>query len=587
MIAALPPWPVAGPLAVAGLLLTVERLLPSRIPDVAAILTALATAGVCAVMAAHAADAPLVYWFGGWAPRGPQVLGIGFAVDQAGAALAAFIGVLFVAAFVFAWGYFDEVGAHFHVLMLLFMAGMVGFCLTHDLFNLFVWFELMSVAAFALTGYQLRSSALEGALNFTVANTVGSYLFLGGLGLLYARAGALDFSVLGRAVAAHPDDVVTYASFALMATGFLVKAAQVPFHFWLADAHTVAPSPVSVIFSGAMVALGLFGLLRLVLDVFAGAAAVAAVVQTLLLGMGAVTAVAGGAMALLQRHLKRLLAFSTISHTGIMLAGLAMLDRGGLGGMLAYFVGHGLVKGALFMVAGILLATRASIDEIGLRGLGRDLWPVGAAMALGGLLLAGLPLGTMDGGMALIGGAALSRHQAWVAAAVFAGSALTGAAVLRAAGRIFLGLGPEPDSAEQAAPTEEEQEKADRPVWLMLLPTAALLGLALPFSDHASGFALHAAGGMMPPAMPGASAAATRAPDWLPWCSVALALAVAAWQLERQRLPPGAARTIDGLFGPLAHGLQAVHSGQIGDYVAWITVGLALFAGAFWATAAG
>lgn len=232
--------------------------------------------------------------------------------------------MLFVAAFVFTWGYFDEVGAHFHVLMLLFMAGMVGFCLTHDLFNLFVWFELMSIAAFALTGYQLRSSALEGALNFTVTNTVGSYLFLGGLGLLYARAGALDFSVLGRAVAAHPGDVVTCASFALMATGFLIKAAQMPFHFWLADAHTVAPSPVSVIFSGAMVALGLFGLLRLVLDVFSGAAAVTAVVQTLLLGIGAATAVAGGVMALLQRHLKRLLAFSTISHAGVMLAGLAM-----------------------------------------------------------------------------------------------------------------------------------------------------------------------------------------------------------------------------------------------------------------------
>ena len=112
-------------------------------------------------MAFHTRDEPLVYWFGGWAPRGGFPLGIGFVVDPIGAQLAALVGLLFAASITFAWGYFDEVHAHFHVLMLLFMAGMIGFCLTHDLFNMFVWFETMSVAAFALTGYQLRSSALE------------------------------------------------------------------------------------------------------------------------------------------------------------------------------------------------------------------------------------------------------------------------------------------------------------------------------------------------------------------------------------------------------------------------------------------
>ena len=201
--------------------------------------------------------------------------------------MAAFIGLLFAATLVFAWGYFDEVHAHFHVLMLLFMAGMIGFCLTHDLFNLFVWFEVMSVAAFALTGYALRSSALDGALNFTVVNTIGSYLILGGIGLIYAQVGALDFAALGAGVAAAPDDPVIAAAFALLATGLLIKAAQVPFQFWLSDAHAVAPSPVSVIFSGAMVALGLFGVARLTWTVFAAVAGGACTwSRTLLLGMG-------------------------------------------------------------------------------------------------------------------------------------------------------------------------------------------------------------------------------------------------------------------------------------------------------------
>ena len=148
----LPPLPVAGPLAIAGLLLAGAHAAPPRVGDVVALLTALAASVCCGWMAMDAANGPLVYWFGGWQPRDGLVLGIGFSVDQAGACFAAFIGLLFAAAIVFAWGYFDTVRSHFHVLMLLFMAGMIGFCLTHDLFNLFVWFEVMSVAGFALTG---------------------------------------------------------------------------------------------------------------------------------------------------------------------------------------------------------------------------------------------------------------------------------------------------------------------------------------------------------------------------------------------------------------------------------------------------
>jgi multicomponent Na+:H+ antiporter subunit D len=398
MIADLPPIAVAGPLCLAGLLLALSTLLPRRVPDVIALTTAMAVAAICVVMATHTAQHPLVYWFGGWAPRAGHVLGIGFVVDQVGASLAAFIAMLFAATLIFAWGYFDEVHAHFHVLMLLFMAGMVGFCLTHDLFNLFVWFEVMSVAAFALTGYALRTSALEGALAFTVINTTGSYLILGGIGLIYCEVGALDFSALARGVAAAPDNPVIMASFAFLTSGLLIKGAQVPFQFWLADAHAVAPSPVSVIFSGAMVSIGIYGVAKLVWTVFAPSPEIHAVVHRLLLGMGVASAIVGGVMALIQRHIKRLLAFSTISHVGIMVIGLALLSRGGLSGLFVYIVGHGLVKAALFMVAGILLATCGGVDEIGLRGRGRRIWPVGLAMAVAGLLLAGLPIGLLDEG---------------------------------------------------------------------------------------------------------------------------------------------------------------------------------------------
>ena len=104
-----------------------------------------------------------VYWFGGWEPRPGVTLGIAFAPDPASACLASFVGLLFAAALVFAWGFFDEVRSTFNVLMLLFLAAMQGFCLTRDVFNLFVWFEVMSVSAYALTGFSLKRASLAGA----------------------------------------------------------------------------------------------------------------------------------------------------------------------------------------------------------------------------------------------------------------------------------------------------------------------------------------------------------------------------------------------------------------------------------------
>jgi multicomponent Na+:H+ antiporter subunit D len=588
------PLPVVLPLLVAGVLLAFSKLLPPRAPDVIAVLTTLGVGGLCAGLAAHIGDQPLVYWFGGWTPRDGQVLGISFTVDPAGAALGAFIGLLFTCAFVFAWGYYDEVHAHFHVLMLLFMAGMIGFCLTHDLFNMFVWFEVMSVAAFAVTGYALRSSALAGALNFTVINTIGSYLILGGIGLLYAQGGALDFSALAQAVAKAPDDPVLSAAFALLAMGFLIKAAQVPFQPWLADAHAVAPSPVSVIFSGIMVPLGLFGLARIICDVFAGSPEVRHVVTTLLLGMGALTAVLGGVMALIQRHIKRLLAFSTISHTGIMMIGLASLNQAGIAGLLAYLIGHGLVKGSLFMIAGIIEARCAGIDEIGLRGTGRPIWPVGILMAVGALMLAGLPFGLINAGSEHIAGADHALRHA-MAGAMLVGAACTGAAVLRVAGRVFGGFGPVPGE-EVRAPTEQEQEKADRPLGLMLSPALLLCALAFLPVQGGQAFLDHAAAMLRQPAdiqalVPGSVPEQVVSPSvrqdeeppgpiqtFGPWVSVELAIVIALYHLTRSLIPRAATGTVDRALRPWIEILQRIHSGLIGDYVAWVVVGLAAFA---------
>src|SRR5207247_2029244 len=140
-----------------------------------------------------------------------------------------------------------------------------------DLFNIFVFFELMGAAAFALTAYRAdRPGPLQGALNFAVTNSLAAFLILGGIGLLYGRTGALNLAQVGEALARRRSDGLVVVAFLLLVVGFLIKAGAVPFHFWLSDAYAVAPIPVCVLLSGAMSDLGIHAIARLYWDVFSG-----------------------------------------------------------------------------------------------------------------------------------------------------------------------------------------------------------------------------------------------------------------------------------------------------------------------------
>jgi multicomponent Na+:H+ antiporter subunit D len=289
-----------------------------------------------------------------------------------------------------------------------------------------------------------------------------------------------------------------------------------------------------------------------------------------------------GALACLQqRHLKRLLAFSTVSHMGVLVMALALVTPASVAGFVAYLLGHGMVKSALFMVAGILAARLGKLDEIALRGEGRALWPAGIACAVGALLLGGLPVGAMDEGAKLIDAAAGSAGHDWTVWPTILGTGLTGAAVLRAAGRVFAGLGPSPSPEESGAPREPEQEPSDRPLWLMLGPALVLLGGALGWAGVRE-VGLAAAASFLRVAGLGN----VRVPDlasphpWAPWLCLALTLWVAAHDLWRHRLPGPVLAVIDRATQPLFTFVASLHNGVAGDYVAWIVVGLAMFAAA-------
>ena len=621
------PASVAVPLGGAALMAGFSWLLPRWARDLIAIAVALATTTLTLILVASSAGRPMIYWFSGWRPSGGMVIGVDYAVGPLGAGMASLAGVLASAALVYCWRYFDSARGRHHALVLIFLAASVDFCLTGDLFNLFVAFELVAVTAFALTGYNAGHPApLQGAINFAVTNSLGGMCVLMGVGFLYARTGSLNLAQIGQALTGRHADGLIVVAFALLTGGFLIKAAVVPFHFWLPDAYGSAPIPVCVLFAGVMSELGLFAVIRVWDTVFSGLAGGSGPrMRAVLLGFGILTAVVGAVMALAQTHLKRMLAFVTMSHLGIYLIGVGLLTPLGLAGASLLVIGDGLAKSALFLAVGVVQHQRASVSEIKLRGAGRGLVVTGVTITLGALVLADLPPYVSSVGHALLVKAAEQAGLPWIEIVIAVCVILSSGAVLRAAGRIWLGWGDRESSGPETGtaddPGEEAEDRSDtadvegrlgatgagrgqderersgrlrRVPLTMVLPPLMLLAIGLglgltsgmeehaaaaaaAFSDRATYAAavLRAHAGSIPtggrvvvPASPAASAGGVLTALG----QVLAALCVAGIALDRRAV---------GLRRSLAAGtgwLRRLHSGLVGDQVTWLAAGLALLA---------
>ena len=595
----LAPLSVAVPLVSAASLALVNRLLPRLVSDVLAIAAALASVVMLFVLLVHVSGGLSVYWFGGWRPHRGLAIGINFAVEPIGAGLAAFVALLMVLALVYSSRFTDVLAPQYHVLMLTFMAGMVGFCLTGDLFNMFVFFELMSVSAVALVAYKVHEqAALEGGLNFAVINTIGAFLFLLGIGLIYGLTGALNLAQIGRVLVHSHVDQVVVAAFTLLVAAFLIKAAVVPFHFWLDDAYAVALAPVCLLLAGAMSEMGLYGVARIWFGVFAPVfSGQAGAIRPVLVAAGLITALMGAAMALSEDHLKRMLAFLTISFVGIFLTGIGLLSEDGVAGTAVYVLADGFGKAALFACVGIVQHRLGHVGQRRLHGRARRLPGTGFVFLAAGMLSASLPPFGPFLGKSMIEDAAVKAGYGFVPPVIVLASALAGAAVLRAGARIFLGWG---DVSEERDPSSSDEDTeaetlgpADRTPAVMFIPTVLLLtgaagvGVWFGFADlvttaahrfiDGAGYRAAIFGGAPPLGSAGSSA-----PEWYDWlyCTGAtvLALAIAGLGLWGRRL--GAERILR-LAGTVMRPVKALHTGRIGDYTAALAVGVGVLGALF------
>ena len=608
---ALAPLTIAIPLLAAALLAGTQAIPLRLIGEVVALVAAVASTVVCAVLLARTIrHGEAVYWFGGWRPHHGVALGISFAIDPFGAGLACFSGLLTIAALVFAWRHFDVVGHAFPAIMLVFMAAIMGFCLSGDLFNMFVFFELMTVAGIALTGHRADERApLHGALNFGITNSVGGFFVLFGIALLYGRTGALNLAQIGVALSHHRVDGLVTVAFGLIVVGFFVKAAIVPFHFWLADAYSSAPTPVCVVFAGVMSELGLYGVARVYWTVFAGPLGPhVAALRLILVLAGAITAVGGAVMCLLQERLKRLLAFATISYMGVFLVGIGLLDAQGLAGTAVYVIADGLLKASLFICVGIL-QYRRNDSSLRVRGLGQGMPYTAVVFALGALGLAAAPgWGSFVGKTLIESAAATCPGFGWVPFVLTVVEILLAAATIAAAARVFLDWGPPLSGEVQESGDgrgdddgEEDDEEltgpTDRTPAVLFVPALALLTasiaigvvpgvrrLALAGAQRFEGTSAYVSAVLRGHVPTMAALPAPGSPSLQTVLSgvgftiVALALGLLVVLPRRLPAPPGLARAV--AVGT-ARGLRRIHSGHVGDYVTWLAVGAVIFTGAF------
>jgi proton-translocating NADH-quinone oxidoreductase chain N len=294
-----------------------------------------------------------------------------------------------------------EVGEEKYYAMLLAMVGlMIGLGSANDLFNLWVWFEAMAVSSYLLVAfYREQAGSLEAGMKYVVQSAVGSVLALLGVALVLAQTGTLDMDQIQLMVSTLPvNKFGLLAAGALFVIGFGVKVAMVPLHTWLPDAHSQAPSGISAMLSGVVIEAGLVAMLR-ALSTLTG---YSLNWGWLLLGFGALNMLYGNLLALQQIQVKRMLAFSSLSHIGYILLGLGIAlvsgQAAGAQGASFHLFTHMLMKGLAFLAVGAMMYALFHDQGIHRPLVAHDLngistrYPVAAlALSIALLALGGLP----------------------------------------------------------------------------------------------------------------------------------------------------------------------------------------------------
>jgi multicomponent Na+:H+ antiporter subunit D len=391
-----------------------------------------------------------VYEIGKWSIP----LGINLVLDGLSSLLLLAISAVSTAAMLFSVRYMEQytAKAKYLSLFMLMVAGMNGVVLSGDIFNLFVFLEIASIASYALVGFGCEHEELEASFKYMVLGSIGSVFVLFAVALVYGNTGSLNMAYISKAIQSSGLNAGLAFALGLFIAGFGLKAALVPFHAWLPDAHPSAPAPISAMLSGVIIkALGVYALARVVFNVFG----ISIEIGWILIVLGLLSMVVGAFLAIGQWDFKRLLAYSSISQLGYVVLGIGLggliIARGDnpawaslaiLGGLF-HLVNHAVYKSLLFLTSGSVQMSTGTRQMKQMGGLAERMPVTRATCTVASASIAGIPPFSGFWSKLILVIAAIQAHFYWVVAIIVFVSLCTLIMYLKVQRYVFLGELPE------------------------------------------------------------------------------------------------------------------------------------------------
>ncbi|MHB9285726.1 proton-conducting transporter membrane subunit [Halobacteriales archaeon Cl-PHB] len=421
----------------------------------------------------------------------PLPQGIELAVDAISATVVLLVAVVAAAVVAYARTAGPRTNGFF-TLYLLLVGGLSGMTVTGDAFNLYVFLEIAGLTAYGLVASGDSEESAVAAFRYLLIGTVGASLYLLGVGYLLIATGTLNMADLAGQIGTEAmpyTSPLVVAAFGLIVGGLSVKVALFPLHTWQPDAYSTAPDSVATLISALVSTVAAYAVGRLILSVFTPDFFVAVpVAQTAILAGAGASILAGSALAVLQSDIRRMLAYSSVSQFGMVVAGFVVATPLAVFGALVHLVGHAIMKGGLFATAGVVERATGAREIDDFAGL-VDRSPVGAAaVAVLGLAMVGVPpaVGFVGKWYIVVGAVEAGRWA--VAALVVTSTVLTLAYFARLVERMFVAdAGPDaesasaesPSSAEPAAMTDGRGSAAVSPGMVAVVVAAALAAVLL------------------------------------------------------------------------------------------------------------
>ena len=383
---------VAIPLAGAFLTAMLKRV--KGIPDTLGVMSTICTfvMSVFAVMRLDIGERLLsnIGFWGGFSEVFGKIVGIQLVMDGLTSFMLVVVNLVAFIVAIYSVNYMTRYTAkwQFYSLFLLMVAGMNGVVVSGDLFNLFVFLEIASLASYALVAFGTGKRELEASFKYAVMGGVGSLLILLGIIFLYSNTGTLNMGDMAVILSEQGMPSIIYLVFGLFLMGFGLKAALVPFHAWLPDAHPSAPAPISAMLSGVLIkALGVYAICRIFFNVFGFPEQISSLLMTL----GAISMGVGALVALRQWDMKRLLAYSSISQVGYIMLGIGIGTPLAIAGALFHLFNHSIFKSLLFLDSGAVEYATHTRDLKQMGGLSKRMPITSTTTLIGAMSLAGIP----------------------------------------------------------------------------------------------------------------------------------------------------------------------------------------------------